>query len=266
MKLPLVAAALFAASSAAFADFVIIDQIGEDNDDFYLGTRTYPSTDYDPNTPFDYMAIDNFTLTERTTITQVDVLYALGGAFGNPVEDWRVSIFTSTDAAVASLEGDAFFQVLDAPSATISGVGVYGSSTIDLVSFELTGATLEPGEYWVTVMSVSYEFAHGQMITFGTTLGDQEAYRVNYNQSTPLTRVLAFPDVNGDLPYRVWGTEPTEEPCAADFDGSGTADVNDLLGFLGAFRTQGPGSDFDGSGSVDVNDLLGFLGAFRAGC
>ncbi len=56
------------------------------------------------------------------------------------------------------------------------------------------------------------------------------------------------------------------EPCAADFDGSGTADVNDLLGFLGAFRTQGPGSDFDGNGSVDVNDLLGFLGAFRAGC
>src|SRR5690606_42148972 len=56
------------------------------------------------------------------------------------------------------------------------------------------------------------------------------------------------------------------EPCAADFDGSGAADVNDLLGFLGAFRTQGQGSDFDGSGSVDVNDLLGFLGAFRAGC
>ncbi len=52
---------------------------------------------------------------------------------------------------------------------------------------------------------------------------------------------------------------------AADFDGNGSVDVNDLLGFLGAFRVGGAGADFDGSGSVDVNDLLGFLGAFRAG-
>ncbi len=57
-----------------------------------------------------------------------------------------------------------------------------------------------------------------------------------------------------------------EPSCPADFDGNGAANVNDLLGFLGAFRVQGPGSDFDGNGSVNVNDLLGFLGAFRNGC
>ncbi len=54
--------------------------------------------------------------------------------------------------------------------------------------------------------------------------------------------------------------------CQADFDGDGAADVNDLLGFLGAFRGQSAGADFDGDGAVDVNDLLGFLGAFRRGC
>jgi hypothetical protein len=86
---------------------------------------------------------------------------------------------------------------------------------------------------------------------------DQVHFYATYGQEYSLPRVMI-----DDLTIN-W---VESEPCAADFDGSGAADVNDLLGFLGAFRTQGPGSDFDGSGSVDVNDLLGFLGAFRAGC
>lgn len=54
--------------------------------------------------------------------------------------------------------------------------------------------------------------------------------------------------------------------CGADFDGSGAADVNDLLGYLGAFRSGDPAADLDGDGAVGVSDLLAFLGAFRAGC
>ncbi len=60
--------------------------------------------------------------------------------------------------------------------------------------------------------------------------------------------------------------ELTEGGCAADLDGSGEADVNDLLAYLGLFRVQDANADFDGDGGVNVNDLLGFLGAFRAGC
>ena len=58
----------------------------------------------------------------------------------------------------------------------------------------------------------------------------------------------------------------SEETCPADFDGNETVNVNDLLGFLGAFRTQDASADFDGNGNINVNDLLGFLGAFRTGC
>jgi len=54
----------------------------------------------------------------------------------------------------------------------------------------------------------------------------------------------------------------SEEPTA-DFDGDGAVNVNDLLGFLGAFRNQDAAADFDRNGSVNVNDLLAFLGAFR---
>ena len=263
----LCAAALIAASSAAFADFEIIDQIGDDNDTFNIGTGAVPSTDYDPNTPFDYFAIDNFTIDAPTRITRIDALYALQSAFGFPVDRWRVSIFSSTDVALEQLDGDVYVEIFDEPTLTIPAVGAYGSSPIDFVSFEFTGnATLQPGEYWIGLQAVCDEFADGQMFTFTSFLGDGESYRLNFQPpDSTLTRLNVIPGVPGDLSYRVVGTEPGE-PCAADFDGSGTADVNDLLGFLGAFRTQGPGSDFDGSGSVDVNDLLGFLGAFRAGC
>src|SRR5690606_22840522 len=50
------------------------------------------------------------------------------------------------------------------------------------------------------------------------------------------------------------------ESCQADFDADGTVDVNDLLGFLGAFRNAAPAADIDASGDVDVNDLLSYLG------
>ncbi len=42
--------------------------------------------------------------------------------------------------------------------------------------------------------------------------------------------------------------------------------MNDLLAFLGAFRTLAPAADADGNGLINVNDLLAFLGAFRTGC
>src|SRR5690606_23816723 len=61
----------------------------------------------------------------------------------------------------------------------------------------------------------------------------------------------------------VFLTRVREEFDPADFDEDGDVDVNDLLGYLGAFRSQSEGSDFDGNGVVNVNDLLGFLGAFR---
>ncbi len=57
-----------------------------------------------------------------------------------------------------------------------------------------------------------------------------------------------------------------EPSCPADFDGNETVNVNDLLGFLGAFRNQDASADFDGNSAINVNDLLGFLGAFRNGC
>lgn len=71
---------------------------------------------------------------------------------------------------------------------------------------------------------------------------------------------------------------PGEPACLADLDNDGNyangfspdggVDINDLIGFLGAFEAGSPlanVSDTGGDG-VDINDLLLFLERFEAGC
>ena len=55
-------------------------------------------------------------------------------------------------------------------------------------------------------------------------------------------------------------------PCAADFNGSGTATVQDIFDFLGAWFSGDTGADVNGSGSVTVQDIFDFLAAWFAGC
>ena len=58
----------------------------------------------------------------------------------------------------------------------------------------------------------------------------------------------------------------TQNPCPADFNGSGTASVEDLFMFLAAWFANGPGADFNGSGQASVQDIFDFLNAWFAGC
>lgn len=53
--------------------------------------------------------------------------------------------------------------------------------------------------------------------------------------------------------------------CTADFDGSGTLDVVDVIVFINAWFTQTPVADIDGGG-VGVSDVFAFLNAWFAGC
>jgi len=50
--------------------------------------------------------------------------------------------------------------------------------------------------------------------------------------------------------------------CAADFDGSGSVAVNDLLQLIGAWGAIGGVEDLDGGGTVAVSDLLILIGAW----
>jgi uncharacterized protein (TIGR03790 family) len=61
-------------------------------------------------------------------------------------------------------------------------------------------------------------------------------------------------------------TVPTA--CAADFDGSGGLNPDDLSDYITAFFTvpPDPRADFDGSGQVNPDDLSDFITAFFLGC
>ena len=54
--------------------------------------------------------------------------------------------------------------------------------------------------------------------------------------------------------------------CAADYDGSGSASVQDIFEFLGGCFTRDPRADYDGSGSITVQDIFEFLAVYFTGC
>ncbi|MBY0262803.1 MAG: immunoglobulin domain-containing protein, partial [Phycisphaerales bacterium] len=54
-------------------------------------------------------------------------------------------------------------------------------------------------------------------------------------------------------------------PCQADFDASGTRDVNDIFAFLSAWFAGLPAADINSDGR-DVNDIFAFLSLWFAGC
>ncbi len=56
------------------------------------------------------------------------------------------------------------------------------------------------------------------------------------------------------------------KPCAADFDGSGFADVEDFSAFVLVFESGLIDADVDGSGFVDFEDYDAFVTAFELGC
>ncbi len=55
-------------------------------------------------------------------------------------------------------------------------------------------------------------------------------------------------------------------PCAADFNHSGTVDVQDILDFMSALSAGRTSADFDGNGVIDQQDLVVFLSEFNADC
>jgi hypothetical protein len=54
--------------------------------------------------------------------------------------------------------------------------------------------------------------------------------------------------------------------CAADFNGVGGLNVQDIFDFLAAWFAGDPRANFNGTGGITVADIFDFLGAWFAGC
>ena len=56
------------------------------------------------------------------------------------------------------------------------------------------------------------------------------------------------------------------DACAADFNGDGAVNTQDVLAFLNAWTSGGEGADFNDDGTINTQDVLAFLNAWTAGC
>jgi hypothetical protein len=59
---------------------------------------------------------------------------------------------------------------------------------------------------------------------------------------------------------------PDECECMADFDASGTLDIDDFIAFQTGFAVEHPCADTDRSGALDIDDFITFQTLFAVGC
>ncbi len=124
-----------------------------------------------------------------------------------------------------------------------SGVGT-GTYTLAIPS------TLAPGDYTVSV--------NAAITAAGIALDGEIASPV----AGPLPSGDGLPGGNAVWTFTVLGNPP----CAADLNGSGTADVPDIFAFLSLWFAADPAADIDGVPGVGVPDIFAFLSLWFAGC
>jgi len=78
----------------------------------------------------------------------------------------------------------------------------------------------------------------------------------------------SFNNVNGQPATKIAFRTSCVNSCAADYNGDGNLDPDDLADYIACFFEAPPcaQADFDGSGNVDPDDLADYIAAFFAGC
>jgi hypothetical protein len=105
----------------------------------------------------------------------------------------------------------------------------------------------------------------GITVTYSMTLatgiaGDHTAW-------FSLTNVVLSPSLlTGYLEFTSGSAVLARVPCAADLNGDGVVDFNDLLEFLNLFNAGHGLADVNRDGVVDFNDFLEFLNIFNEPC
>jgi hypothetical protein len=62
------------------------------------------------------------------------------------------------------------------------------------------------------------------------------------------------------------GQKDGDGSCAADFNGSGRVDTQDVMDYMNAWFAGETRADFNQSGGVETADVFDFLNAWLAGC
>ncbi|MEQ8768958.1 MAG: hypothetical protein RIB60_00460 [Phycisphaerales bacterium] len=158
--------------------------------------------------------------------------------------------------APAPLAGDGSFTLPAVPldivgTATVTG-SIFGladvNEVIDFAEFgpfieDLAGSLTESGGVW----TLSSSFTFNQ-----STVGDVNGITVTTTATGALT---------------LEGTGSATPVCAADCDGNGALNLDDIDCFVAAFLASDlAGADCDGNGALNLDDIDCFVSAFLAGC
>ncbi len=101
----------------------------------------------------------------------------------------------------------------------------------------------------------------GQGVNPSVTLLAGQTYFLQVGKFGTSTTTLA-----GVSDIALFFTGTLQSPCAADFNGVGGLDVQDIFDFLNAWFASLPSADFNGINGIDVGDIFDFLNAWFAGC
>ena len=183
----------------------------------------------------------------------------VNGAFvGVSKSDWVYNACKSTDPrwgdpSATNTSGTAL------PGATWSGWGQFPSPWAQL---PVTPPNTLPAYMSSTLSLFADLTGRGESVYVANMLFTDEA------MSDAAVAALGGPNSRG-ISYL------TPLPCAADFNGSGSATVQDIFDFLAAWfggcTAPGPApciasADFNGVGGVSVQDIFDFLAAWFGGC
>lgn len=84
-----------------------------------------------------------------------------------------------------------------------------------------------------------------------------------------LTSTIGQPDAGGAFASGALvmkGGFLTPGVCPADFNASGTVNVQDIFDFLAAWFASAPSADFNGQNGIGVQDIFDFLASWFSGC
>ncbi len=173
----LMAVATCSIGTFASAD-VIMDQIGSMDGANTAGGTIHASQEFVDYGAYSIVAMDDFSISADMNLTSAEMV--LGGWNGYPgdptnVTGYTVNIYSSVAAAAGDLVGDVYSMYFanDGWDASWSGGG-------HLVSFDLGGATLAAGDYWLGITPLNhFAMGYGQTGVYTSDIGDGSGHQAN---------------------------------------------------------------------------------------
>ncbi len=145
-----------------------------------------------------FIALDNFSTTRDVTLTRLQVM-AVTNTYSFDDLTFRVSVFSSLDAAASSVIGDVYSAEFEQPTASVGGFWL---------DFDIS-ADIGPGDYWISVIATSET---NQFWIYPSYLGDRTAFVVRVPDG--LATAILAQGGPADLAYNLYAI-PTPGTAAA---------------------------------------------------